>query len=695
VSDKPSFFAELKRRNVVRMAGLYLVGAWLLTQVASTLLPTFDVPSWVLRGLIITLALGFFPALIFSWVFELTPQGLKRDEDVRPEESIAPQTARRMDRMIIAVLVLALGYFVFDKFALAPRREGTLTRALPNENKPGEILEKSIAVLPFENLSSDKENAYFADGIQDEILTRLATIADLRVISRTSTTKYKSKPEDLKTVSQQLGVANILEGSVQKAGDKVRVNVQLIDARSDSHLWAKSYDGEARDIFALETEVSQQVADALRARLSPAETQRLAGAPTTSAEAYDLFLKAEFEERAAEASLEAGDFERAAAFYRQALGLDQNFALAHARLVMNRMQRHWYIDHLSVAELQPIQDEAERALQLAPNLPEAHIARGVVYYFGHRQYEEALAEFRAAIRLQPNNARAFEYSSYVHRRLGRWKDSLADLKTSLEQDPRNSILLGEAGITYGYLRMWKEAQDFAQRALAINPHDVTSLGVVMSATISGKGDVVEASRVLATVPPDNALLPDFAHAGGQGIVGYRALIALLQHDTNAALRVFGDDTAIDERRRFCARVVILLLSNDKAGAHREAEKALGLVEAKLRERPDDLDAIAQAGWVYLGLDRSSDAIAMAKRAADLLPPEKDALVGPITLVNLAEIECRAGNAAEAIAILRRLLSIPGGAQLSIPTLRVNPMWDPIRNDPAFQQLLAMKERVGP
>src|SRR6195256_1399990 len=226
-----NFFAELKRRNVVRMAGLYLVGAWLLTQVASTVLPTFDVPSWALRGLIITLALGFVPALIFSWVFELTPQGLKRDEDVPPEQSIAPQTARRMNHMIIAVLVLALGYFAFDKFVLVPRRETAKseTGRAPDESQSVANV-KSIAVLPFENLSDDKGVAYFADGIQDEILTKLASIADLKVISRTSTAKYKSKPEDLKTVSQQLGVATVLEGSVQKAADKVRVNVQLIEA---------------------------------------------------------------------------------------------------------------------------------------------------------------------------------------------------------------------------------------------------------------------------------------------------------------------------------------------------------------------------------------------------------------------------------------------------------------------------------
>src|SRR5438128_5427614 len=219
-----NFFAELKRRNVVRMAGLYLVGAWLLTQVASTVLPMFGAPDWLPRSIVILLVIGFLPALIFSWVFELTPQGLKRDEDVRPEESIAPQTARRMNRIIIAVLVLAPGYFVFDKFVLTPRRA-----AVPNESKSvNSISAKSIAVLPFENLSADKDNAYFAGGVQDEILSDLAKIADLKVISRTSVLQYQSgAPRNLSEIGKALGVAHVLEGSVQRVANRVRVNAQL------------------------------------------------------------------------------------------------------------------------------------------------------------------------------------------------------------------------------------------------------------------------------------------------------------------------------------------------------------------------------------------------------------------------------------------------------------------------------------
>src|SRR3954469_24683820 len=278
------------------MAGLYLVGAWLLTQVASTLLPAFEAPGWALRTLVVALAIGFVPVLIFSWAFELTPQGLKRDAEVAPEESIAPGTGRRMDRMIIAVLLLALGYFAFDKFvltrrAIAPPIPIVASVALPVPVATA-ISEKSIAVLPFENLSSDKENAYFAEGIQDEILTRLAKIAALKVISRTSTQKYKSAPDNLREVGLQLGVANLLEGSVQRAGNAVHINVQLIKAASDEHLWAESYDRELQNIFGVEGEVASAIADQLNASLTGREQQAVAQKPTDNLAAYDAYLRA-------------------------------------------------------------------------------------------------------------------------------------------------------------------------------------------------------------------------------------------------------------------------------------------------------------------------------------------------------------------------------------------------------------------
>src|SRR5438128_6674410 len=341
-----TFFAELKRRNVYKVAVAYAVVGWLLVQVTTQVFPIFEIPNWAVRLVVLAIVIGFPIALVIAWAFELTPQGLKRTEDV----DLAAEGSRKSHALIYIVIVGAaisiglifIGRYTARNTAGAARTEATTGSSIP---------QKSIAVLTFENLSDDKNAAYFADGIQDEILTKLASIADLKVISRTSTARYKSKPEDLRTVSQQLGVATVLEGSVQKADDKVRVNVQLIDAKADSHLWAKTYDRDIKDVFAVESEVAQEIADSLQAKLSPAEASTLAAAPTNDTAAHDLFLKGEHEERLAESSLKAESYEQAAAWYRQAIARAPNLALAMARLVENRMALHWFIEQMSEAEL--------------------------------------------------------------------------------------------------------------------------------------------------------------------------------------------------------------------------------------------------------------------------------------------------------------------------------------------------------
>src|SRR5438128_6446867 len=397
-----NLFRELKRRNVIRFAGLYLVGAWLLVQVAGTVLPMFGAPDWLPRSIVILLVIGFVPALIFSWVFELTPQGLKLDEDVRPEESIAPQTGRRMNRMIIAVLVLALAYFVFDKFVLTPRRP-----AVPNEfRSANSISAKSIAVLPFENLSADKNNGHFATGMQDEILTRLAGIRDLKVISRSSTEQYGSRPPNLKIVAEQLGVATVLEGSVQKAGAAVHINVQLIDARSDSHLWAQSYDRDLKDVFGVQRDVAEKVADALKAQLMPAESVRIASVPTQNPEAYDLYLRANahFQRAYDQSALSSKELPPAIDLYQQTLRKDPGFALAAAMLAQAHMRAYWLIPDHSEARLASAKAAADQALALQPDLGEAHVALGTYWYYGHRDYAQALQQLDLARKSLPNNA---------------------------------------------------------------------------------------------------------------------------------------------------------------------------------------------------------------------------------------------------------------------------------------------------
>ena len=579
-----------------------------------------------------------------------------------------------------ALLVLAVALVVVSK------KSARSTSTIP---------EKSIAVLPFENLSSDKENAYFADGIQDEILTKLASIADLKVISRTSTAKYKSKPEDLKTVSQQLGVANVVEGTVQRAADKLRVNVQLIDARADAHLWAKSYDRDIKDVFAVESEVSQEIADALRAKLSPSEANTLSTAPTRDPVAYDLFLKGEFEEREAASSLTIESYDQAASWYQQAIAHDPTFALAMARLVRGQMSRHWLVQPLTESQLAEVKNTADRALTLAPNLAETHVALGAFYYFGHRQYEEALAEFRKAIELQPNNAEAAEFCAFVHRRQGKWQECLTELLNSKEKDPLNAPVAADIGTTYVQLRMWKQAEEAAAHTLEINPHNVVAMRVSLISCRNGSGDLTEAKRLLATFPKD----PDLTvtRPGVAPLVGERAYLSVIKRDFRAALNAWANESGEpgEKRKRLSARSAIGVLSGDASNVKTNAEQAHILIDSWLADHPTDEIARVELSWVDLALGRPTEAAQVAQRAANLLTVEKDPFLGTSALVNLAEIQARCGHSEEAIKILERLLSIPAGFDVSMVRLRIDPIWDPIRNDPGFQQLLAGKEQIGP
>src|SRR6266700_7878687 len=431
-----NFFAELQRRNVYKVAIAYAVVAWLLMQVASQIFPFFEIPNWAVRLVVLLLVIGFPVAVILAWAFKLTPEGIKRAEDVDLSKSITRKSGRKLDFFIIAVLLLVIGILVFQR--LRPNVSPAVSSSFG----------KSIAVLPFENLSEEKANAYFADGIQDEILTKLAGISDLKVISRSSTAKYKSKPEDLKTVANELGVATVLEGSVQRAGDKVRVNVQLLDARIDTHLWAKSYDRDLKDVFTVESEVAQEIADTLRAKLSPSQSTALATAPTHDPEAYDLFLKGEYEQHQAESALNAELFDRAQTFYRQALARDRNFALAYARLAHSELFRHWYISNLNSEELTEVKSNIDRALAIAPALPDAHLALGVFYYWGYRDYDAGLKELDRALELQPSSANSRADRAAIYRRRGEWQRALAEYERAAELDPRDVLNPTNIGDTY-------------------------------------------------------------------------------------------------------------------------------------------------------------------------------------------------------------------------------------------------------
>jgi len=593
---------------------------------------------------------------------------------------------------------------MFDPLRSDPRFLELCKDKQPPLSAPTQVPEKSIAVLPFENLSEEKANAYFAEGIQNEILTRLTSVRDLKVISRTSTAKYQSRPDNLKTIARELGVSTILEGAVRKAGDKVRVNVQLIDAREDTHLWAKSYDRDVNDVLAVESEVAEQIAQALQANLSPSESHVLASRETRDTEAYDFFLRGEYELHQAESSWAAEAYNRADAFYRQALARDPNFAEAAAALAYSRLLWHWEISRLAPAELEEAKSLIDRALALAPNLPEAHLALGLLFYFGHRQYEMALTEFNRTLELQPNSALARVACALVYRRRGEWERSLADFQRAQELAPRDARIPRNIGNTYQALRLWKDAERAELRALAIDPHDAPAAAYLLGSRLNGTGDVDSARRVFDDFPEAIKSLNLVGHGNAASVGLVDAIISIpvyldvMQKRFTDAFQALDKEVANDDRahlQKLVGRVALRVLAGEREAAKSVGEEALPLLETRLKEQPDNTLAMTGLSWVYLALGRNADALRLSRQAADSLSIEKDAMAGPFFQIGVAQIEARAGAPEEAIKRLRRLLSIPAGQVVSVARLKIDPVWDPIRSRPDFQQLLSGSEQIGP
>src|SRR5437868_1730145 len=440
-----NFLVELKRRNVYRAAVAYGVAAWFLTQLTTQVFPFFEIPNSAVRFVVIALAVGFPIAMLLAWIYEFTPEGIVRTEDLDPvhARSVQRATGRILDFIIIGVLLLVIAMLIVGR--------------LPFYRQTGEsISQKSIAVLPFENLSEDKANAYFADGIQDEILTRLSKIADLKVISRTSTQHYKSAPENLPEIARQLGVAHILEGRVQKSGDAVRVNVQLIKAANDSHLWADTFDRKLTDIFSVESEVAKAIAEQLRAKLTGQEEQEIAATPTDNPEAYDAYLRG-LAYTLKTATTPANSL-GAQKYLREAVRLDPKFALSWA--LLSYADAVGYITQAlqpTVALREEIRQAAETALILQPNLGEAALAKGAYHYFCLKDYDTAVHYFEQARQFLPNSSRIPESLAYAARRRGRWARSGAYSIEAGGLDRRKVYLLTEHAYPCICFRRFPEA----------------------------------------------------------------------------------------------------------------------------------------------------------------------------------------------------------------------------------------------
>jgi TolB-like protein/Flp pilus assembly protein TadD len=657
------FFEEVKRRKVYRVAAAYIIAAIAIIQLASAAFPAWELPPWVLRVVIVLLLIGFPVALMLAWAFDVTAQGIRATP-----EAVAPRTHRRRNVILLVatgvIISVAAGFFLLPRVA-------------------AHKIDKSIAVLPFQNLSDEKENAHFADGIQDDILTSLSKIGDVKVISRTSVMQYREKATNMREIGKALGVSNILEGSVRRIGNRVRVNVQLINVENDQHIWGEKYDEELTDVFAIQSDLAQKIADKLRANLSPTEKAQIERKPTENSEAYLAFVQAHNLSSAKE-SLEK--LRQSEQLYQRAIELDPNFALAIARY---SQLESWIIHDL---ERTPERREkartlAERAVQLQPDLPEAHLALGFSYYYGDNNYEAALREFEIAQRGLPNESEVYLAIGAIQRRQGKWAESTANLEKAVNLNPKDTWPLQQLTFNYWMLRDFDKANKTIDRALALNPASLGPWEVKSKLAISEKGDFSVAEKAFETVK-------SFPMTNEQKlkVQGDRATVFLLERRYSEGLNE-AESLPDDQLANFpgglwskyyysgFARRAL----QDEPGARAAFLKAKSAAEEQVKRSPDDAKLHMQLAKVLAQLGEKELALAEALRASELQPESRDALDGPHITEDVAQVHAILGDNGRAIEILDGLLNRP--SYLTVQGLRVNPVWDPLRNDPRFQALL--------
>ena len=713
------FWHELKRRHVYRVAVAYVVVGWLLIQVVTQVFPVFHLPDWIDQTVVLLILMGFPIVLVLAWAFDATPAGIVRTDaksDPANKDTIPPWRSRRagiavgLIGVLIAVIVGA-AYWHFGRGSTmasqrtvavsAPETTGTQSVSTQRGSTTPQrfaaetsimatqpIPAKSIAVLPFENLSADKANAYFASGMQDLILTKLADIGDLKVISRTSTMKYASHPDDLKTIAQQLGVATILEGSVQKAGNQVLINVQLINTETDSHLWAESYTRTLDNIFGVEGEVAQKVADALKARLTPTEIARVANVPTTNAAAYDAFLQGTYYE---DHYFIPDSTNKAVDYYRQAVSADPRFVLAWGRLanLLSDIAR----DSASQADAAGAKSALDHALALAPESPDVRMAQAWYLNYVKKDLDGAMAVFSTVARAQPNNAPALFGVGVMHAHKGQWEDALGFVQQAVALAPKDKEFLGELVVAYEALRRYPEAVQTARRLVAIDPADAAGWSK-LAHSFESMGDIEDAMATFKDAPsavranPYLTFIQALLEEDGRNYASARKLLADLRPVEGISMEALefvwgnveqGAGDAARARAHYL-RAKRLYGAKYKQHANPNDLRQLALLSAELGQRQEALEQATR----YLREDN-------AKKHFDPFREECE------NKEDMAVLQATLGNAGEAVEDLHWLLARPTGNLVSVPLLKVDPTWDPIRNDPRFQALLTKyaEERPAP
>ncbi|MEY2551511.1 MAG: hypothetical protein QOG12_1655 [Verrucomicrobiota bacterium] len=645
------FFTELKRRKVYRVAVAYAVLAWLLIQIATQVFPYLDIPAWVIRLVIVLLALGFPVALLLSWAFDLTSKGVVRTDDVEEAKAVLP-----------------------------------VAKPPPPE--------KSIAVLPFENLSDDQQNTYFADGIQDDILSNLAKVADLKVISRTSVRQYRGGTRNIREIGEALGVAYILEGTVRRDANRVRINAQFIDARTDLHVWNDTFDREITDLFALQTELARRIAFALRANLSPREKASLQVHPTSDLDAYDLFLRARDLFRWSGSGDPRENGERALRLLEDAIGRDPNFALAHCLASRFHAELYWFGYDRTRSRLTQAKIEADTAFRLQPDSSDVRLAMAYYYYYGYRDYELARTELAIAQAAAPNDAETWDAGGAIDRRQGRWEDALTNFEKAKELDPRNASVLWNVAETYACLGRDEEAARGFADGTAVNP-DAHFFALAQAAiAIRSNGNLAPLRVALGKIPPE--------FDPGGGVTNIAVRVALMERDYDAAERRLwasryerfndvglGGPAAILDGYTFPKAWYEGLIATGRGNmvaAAKAFASAHEIVENDLGKAPNDAGLVAMVGLVHAMRGRHSEAIAAGRRAVDMLPIARDAYDGPLIATKLAVIYAHAGESERAIDLLSELVAFPNGPTRG--ALRIEPEWEPLRGDSRFEKLAA-------
>jgi TolB-like protein/Flp pilus assembly protein TadD len=669
-----NFFAELKRRNVYRVAIAYAVMAWLLMQIATQVFPFLEIPNWAIRLVIMLLALGFPIALFLAWAYELTPEGIKRTDQIEPGR-------RSRNRAWIYIVIVAGGIsvslFLFGRYTTSSKQSGSV-----------ELPAKSIAVLPFENFSEDKAFAFFADGVHDEILNDLAKIADLKVISRTSVRQYKNTAtRNLPEIAQALKVAHVLEGSVQRSANRVRVSAQLIDARNDTHVWAEKYDRDLADVFAIQSEIAQKIADQLQAKLSPTEKSAMNERPTSDLVAYDLYLRAKelIYDSDLNPSRQREDLFKAVQLLDQAVARDPAFLLAYCQLAYAHDVIYLLnFDHTET-RLALAETSARAAVRLQPDSGETHLAQAIHFYWGYRNYDRALEELDKAQRALPNNAQIFQFLGLIDRRQGRWGEAIRNLERAVDLDPRNASTIPDLGFTYLNLRRYREAIATFNR-VALEPRNAFLRTVPGWIGVEAEADTAPLRATLNTIEAEGA-----ASAAEVADISFQT--ALRERDPAGAARALANIPSEGYRREADYPVphawhegLLAKLRQDAPAAHAAFMAARAETEKLVRVQPKNVKPLSALAFVDAELGDKEKAIREGRTACDMVPVAKDAIDGVLLVNNLARVYSLTGEKDLAIKQLEIVSKIPFGP--SYGELRLDPEWDPLRGDPRFEKIVA-------